>query len=464
MNRITLMNEFLVRLGRGRVSLRSDTRSAAACAEPRLAARFHTRRRPARVWPFALVIPFLIPPSSAHAQTTVALPRPLGQSGTLSFRFETPRRYRNGAGVEKSVSPVLEIAGVADMFIQETSSSVALTWRWQQGPRFAARIPELPGPEPWFFQITWNAAKGRYDVFLNGVALTTPGTAYEPWTVAGGAAQVQLPSGSIVVSEVALSDTYLDPGAARRQTPYELRGKHADLFGKGRQPAALDVSGRLGRQLVAIPMAEEDDVQDWVMEGPGKRSFGDGWMRMWSTRPDAEGDTNGHIVFWCPRDFPSRFVCEWEVQILSDDGLAIIFFAAKGQHGEDIFDPSLPPRDGTFSHYIRGAVNSYHISYYADTPPLPARTMSNLRKNNKFYLLTTGPVAIPAGSKDIHHMRLIKDGPHIQLQCDGKVSIDYTDPGSNRYGPVYEDGKIGLRQMQWTVARYRNLRIWELNE
>ncbi len=59
-------------------------------------------------------------------------------------------------------------------------------------------------------------------------------------------------------------------------------------------------------------------------------------------------------------------------------------------------------------------------------------------------------------------MRLIKDGAHIQLQVDGRVSIDYTDPGTARYGPIHTDGKIGLRQMQWTIAQYRNFRVWEL--
>jgi hypothetical protein len=148
--------------------------------------------------------------------------------------------------------------------------------------------------------------------------------------------------------------------------------------------------------------------------------------------------------------------------VVSDLGLTIVFFAAKGQNGEDIFDPSLPKRDGTFSHYIRGAVKSYHISYFANTPGFLGRATSNLRKNNKFHLLASGPVAVRPGSQQIHRVRLIKDGAHIQLQLDGKVSIDFTDPGGSRYGPVYGGGKIGLRQMQWTVARYRNFRVWEL--
>jgi hypothetical protein len=224
----------------------------------------------------------------------------------------------------------------------------------------------------------------------------------------------------------------------------------------------MEIANRQGRLLLDAPLASRDDVQDWVLEGPAEVTFADGWMRMRSTRPDATSGENGHFVFWCPTDFPGSFVAEWEIQLVEDFGLCIFFFAAKGAGGEDIFDPRLPDRDGTFVHYTRGAIDSYHISYYANTPGTPGRISSNLRKNNKFYLMASGPVAIAAGSDSIHKMRLIKDGGHIQLQADGRVSIDFIDPGSARYGSVYGSGKMGLRQMQWTKARYRNLRVWEL--
>jgi len=37
---------------------------------------------------------------------------------------------------------------------------------------------------------------------------------------------------------------------------------------------------------------------------------------------------------------------------------------------------------------------------------------------------------------------------------DGRVFIDWTDDGK-RYGPVHIGGRIGLRQMEWSVARCR---------
>src|SRR5690606_530291 len=89
-------------------------------------------------------------------------------------------------------------------------------------------------------------------------------------------------------------------------------------------------------------------LKDWVMEGPGKTVCRDDWMEMYS--PGEEW----HHVFWCPEEFPASFIAEWELQNLRPEaGLLIVFFAARGTAGEDVLDPSLPPRDGTFRQYTR---------------------------------------------------------------------------------------------------------------
>ena len=69
---------------------------------------------------------------------------------------------------------------------------------------------------------------------------------------------------------------------------------------------------------------------------------------------------------------------------------------------------------------------------------------------------------IPVASTDIHNMKLIKDGAHIVMFVDNRRIIDWTDDGSE-YGQVLEDGKMGLRQMQWTHFRYRNFRVFCLD-
>ena len=393
---------------------------------------------------------------------TARLNTPVQDRGTIRFTLCNQHAFQNGEGVKKAAFPFLKIPGLAQASIGQTSTSVNLQWKCEGGPSFQGQIPEFPGPETWSFQVTWDAPRGLFDVYLNGLPATTPGVKFQSWSVPRPAQEAETFAGPLAVSGLESEAVFLQPQDALAKTPPELRGRHADLFGQAAMPAPMDIEARKGRLLADCPLGGPDDVRGWVMEGPGKIEFAEGWMKMWSTRADAKAPENGHIVFWCPKDFPENFLCDWDCQIVSPRGLNIIFFAAKGENGEDLFDASLPPRDGTFVQYTNGRIVAYHISYYANTPDTPGRSTSNLRKDHGFYLLSTGPVAIPADSTRVHRLRLIKDHGHIQALVDGKLFLDYTDRGGDRYGPVYTDGKIGLRQMQWTAARYRNFKVWEL--
>jgi len=199
-------------------------------------------------------------------------------------------------------------------------------------------------------------------------------------------------------------------------------------------------------------------VGDWVMEGPGKVEFKNGWMEMYAP------DEKYHHVFWCPVDFPGSFIAEWEAQNLNTEaGLCILFFSAQGKNGEDIFDASFPLRDGTFSQYTKSEkLNAYHISYYANGKGNPGRDISHLRKNSGFHLVQQEEPGIPVASKEIHKLKLVKDGSRIIMYVEDRKIIDWTD--QKEYGPVLQEGKIGFRQMQWTHFRYKNFKVWELSK
>ena len=211
-----------------------------------------------------------------------------------------------------------------------------------------------------------------------------------------------------------------------------------------------------GKLLYSNSLANADKVNDWILEGPAKIEFKNKWMHIFS--PNEEG----HHVFWCPVDFPDNFIAEWEAQNQEiDAGLCIIFFAAKGLKGESIFDVSMPKRTlGTFTDYTKGAMNDYHISYYANGRDNPNRETANLRKNKGFKLVQTGEMGIPVQSTAIHKMRLIKQEGKILMYIDDRKIIDWTDDGI-KYGKILESGKIGFRQMQWTHFAYSNFKVWE---
>lgn len=216
-----------------------------------------------------------------------------------------------------------------------------------------------------------------------------------------------------------------------------------------------------GELLYANQLSSPGYVKDWIMEGPGEVSFHNGWMQMHSPEEAM------HHVFWCPVDFPASFIAQWQAQPLKTDaGLVIVFFAAAGVAGEDIFSKQLTPRDGTFSQYTEGDIRSYHISYYANAAHNPDRGHANLRKNNTFTLLQEGSVGIPTYSVSSHTIRLVKDNAHIQLFVDDKKVIDYHDTtpviDGVDTGAALTSGKIGFRQMKWTRFQYRDLKVWRI--
>lgn len=154
----------------------------------------------------------------------------------------------------------------------------------------------------------------------------------------------------------------------------------------------------------------------------------------------------------------------WRPSLMDEKAfpLCIVFFAAKGKNGEDIFDTSLKSRDGVFRGYTKSDINNYHISYYANTKDNRAREVAHLRKNAGFNKVVVGEPGIPVESTETYKVKLVKADNHILMYIDERKIIDWKND-REEYGDVLNEGKIGLRQMQWTHFRYRNFKVWALN-
>ncbi|MGC9347927.1 MAG: DUF1961 family protein [Anaerolineae bacterium] len=407
-----------------------------------------------------------IPAVMGLSQEAIRLPIDLdhliGEQVAISLWIYPNQDYRNGEGVATIACNLLDIPGIAALNFRQAPAACALRWSWDSDhiegvDAMATNIPELPGQEWYHLLYTWDADAGRFDAYLNGTPQRLPGTEIPPWHIEGWT-QLSISVGPFRYGAVTVEPRYMPPEEAEARDLRGYRGCRSDLLGRGDPGDPIDVDRRRGDLLYESTLGSEVETEDWVLEGPGIVTFEEGWMKMASERPEGP---EGHIVHWCPQDFPESYVAEWEIQPVSEDGLCIVFFSAKGENGEDIFDPALAERNGVFRQYTMGDIVSYHVSYYANTPFNPGRTASHLRKNNHFYLVDNGLPGIPPGSSDPHQVRVVKDGSHIQFLVDDRVIIDFVDDG-RRYGPVHGGGKIGLRQMQWMVARYRNLRVWQL--
>lgn len=405
--------------------------------------------------------------SDSEQTLQVGLERPISSQGTLVVWFQTDAPLHAGPEVEAFVQQLVRLQGVSTLDLSARPSGTTLRWEWdidliadpddpqayQRRPSAIRAFDALPGlPGPGWYQLiyTWDAEAGIFRRYLNGTPMSFGGAGMEPWEVEETAKQLNLTVGRFALGDLRISDQVLPEKGHQALTPPLYRYSTAALLG---QRPADPFDGAPGEKelIYENPLASPSDIEGWVMEGPAQIAFKDGWMRMWTPDEDFES------TFWCDKDFPSDMVVQWEMRpVPKERSLAILYFSAIGKNGEDIFDPELAERAGEFHLYHSGDIDNYHISFWSGNRPT-----SNLRKNRGFYLVQNGPQGIPVDSDQVHKVTLVKQGGAIQLAVDDRLVIDYVDDGES-FGPVHGEGKIGFRQVRWTDAFYRNLRVYKL--
>jgi hypothetical protein len=217
-------------------------------------------------------------------------------------------------------------------------------------------------------------------------------------------------------------------------------------------------SGDFGDVLYENAFAKESDLDGYRLEGDGAVSFPMGRMRVESTRSVDDGQA-ANVVLWCPLDFPNSIAIRWKFWPIREPGLAILFFAARGVNGEDIFDPKLAPRAGPYQQYHSGDINAYHVSYFRRKHETErAFHTCNLRKSRGFHLVAQGADPIPSvtDASPPYRMHVVKRGASISLAINDLTCFTWRDDGTAG-GPPHTDGKIGFRQMAPLVGEYSDL-------
>ena len=400
------------------------------------------------------------------ASTTDTSAKYAGSKGSLAFELSLTQPLKNGLGRESINMPILDIEGLAKISISQRESSCGLNWKWADGietDHLLVNTTEIP-TDKLFIQFRWHLDKGILDGWVNGTPLRLPGVVNRIIKSHGDNSDYRpVPQdGPFEFKLIYLTRECLDMSTILSNVPKSLLGKHSKLFGHPESLELIDVEAIKGELLYSNPLGEPSNIKDWIHEGPVHQNFSNGWMELSSSQPSASEDLSGHIVTWCPITFPKDYIVQWKMKPTSVHGLCIVFFSARGENGQSIFDSSQNKRDGNFKQYIKGDIKSYHISYYCNTPFNQGRITTNMRKNNKFILVAQGPPGVPIGSQEEHLIQLVKWGSHIQLSIDGKAVVDFKDENPGRYGVPLAGGHIGLRQMRWMKAQYRDFEVFEV--
>lgn len=357
----------------------------------------------------------------------------------VRLEFQLPEPWCNGPETKTEKQLLAEFPGVASVTLSRIPSHIRIDWRWTGGigcGALSAMYPAIPEAGLHCLEFELDPEAGIFNGALDRIPFRRADTRVPRWKMA------PLDAGGVKKGPLTRSVT-ICPGALQvlPEPPAET----------------LDLGARRGRRLYHNSFRSPDACAGWKMEGPGVVKIQNGELRM---HPANLEDPHAHFVYWCPEIFPADFLAEWTFVPESRYGLAILFFAARGTRGESVLSPRLAPRNGVFSQYTQSDVAAYHISYYANTPEDPGRMTTNLRKNPGFYLLSNGPAPLQYGDNRPHRVCLLKEKGRIVMTVDGRVIIDYIDTGA--FGPVWQDGSFGFRQMARSVMRYADFSVYEL--
>lgn len=220
-----------------------------------------------------------------------------------------------------------------------------------------------------------------------------------------------------------------------------------------------------GVLLYENPLSCEADIKDFVLEGKAHISFANKRMRM-ENEIDAGQGQKANFVLWCPEEFPADIVIEWDFLPIKEPGLCMLFFAAKGKNGEDIFNEKLQTRTGEYPLYHHGDINAFHVSYYRrKEPDERAFHTCNLRKSYGFHLVAQGGDPIPDADevKEPYRIALSKKGGRVIFSINGLEIFRFDDDGK-QYGALLGGGKIGFRQLAPFIGEYANLKVYAVGK
>lgn len=225
-----------------------------------------------------------------------------------------------------------------------------------------------------------------------------------------------------------------------------------------------------GRMIYENRLERAADVKGWRMEGDGVVRWSGGRMHMENGRDPKEGQQS-NFVFWCDFEFPADFWLEWDFTPEREPGLAILFFAAKGRQGQDVFDPALKPRTGPYEQYHHGDIDAFHIAYFRRRyPDERAFHVVHLRKSFGFHLVAEGADPIPnvEDATPPYRLRLRKHKKKIDFAVtppDGTpLTVCTWEDDGQTFGKKLGGGKIAFRQMAPLKAAYARLQAWEIKK
>ena len=207
----------------------------------------------------------------------------------------------------------------------------------------------------------------------------------------------------------------------------------------------------------------KEDLKGW------KAQTGDKLREQFDLRITDEGllfhtpakiDRESRMYLWCPQVFEGDGIwIEYEFRLESPEGLALLIVYASGLQREDHITDHGLANTGSMGEMLNKYRN-YHWEYMRRVCLNRVDVETQYVQKNLWGFLHSGSIERLEQDR-WYTLRFVKVGNRICGSIDGKTVFDVLDAPFEQKGPVYNYGRIALRQMFYTKMRYRNLVVYE---
>ncbi|QZT37475.1 YesU family protein [Halosquirtibacter xylanolyticus] len=243
--------------------------------------------------------------------------------------------------------------------------------------------------------------------------------------------------------------------------------------------------------------SKQEDLNDWVMEGPGVASIRNGKLILTPSYQKVVADyfsskgqifdgritdyykpledaieseigdevkkyyyegafKGGHIVYWNKFHTPDNYILSCDFKSLSPHALHMLMFSCTGIEGQSVFDKKLNPRCGVAAQYTKGDLKNYRISFFA-----PFRGTSHMRKCPGRILTVKGEDLTLKHPNRTHRLKVVKYKNYIAWYIDNKLCFSFTD--ETKEGSL-GGGQTAIRLMVPAIGSYDNYKIYEIHK
>ena len=219
------------------------------------------------------------------------------------------------------------------------------------------------------------------------------------------------------------------------------------------------------KQAYSCSFLKQEDFEKWHFQ------TGDKYRDLFNLKITKEGlliqtpdiiDMETRMFLWSPVVFEGDQWIEYDFRLESPKGLSLLVVCASGLQRDDFIQDIGLEKTGSMQ-IILSKTRNYHWEF--------VRRVDVIRADVETQYLAKNPMdirmfysCIPRFEQNRwYRLRFIKCGNRLHGSIDDKTVFDVIDNPFYSTGPVYNYGRIGLRQMYNTTMRYRNMSVYVRN-